>query len=145
MMVSILYYIVIFATSSYYFPIVPIQIRIDRCVTMIFLTEGTYRSIYCIYVHMQTYLQTPISWDSEPGGPNFPGMDSEEARNDGRRHIKPPTLGQLFGRFFHRFIHRRGRFNGGVQIVGSPFWHTNCSISTRLPNRSQHSNQPAAD
>lgn len=51
MMVSILYYIVIFATSSYYFPIVPIQIRIDRCVTMIFLTEGTYRSIYiCAHV-----------------------------------------------------------------------------------------------
>ena len=68
----------------------------------------------------------------------FPGMDSEEARNDGRRHIKPPTLGQLSAVFFHRFIHRRGRFNGGVQIVGSPFCHKNCSISTRLPNRSQH-------
>ena len=51
MMVSILYYIVIFATSSYYSPIVPIQIRIDRCVTIFFLTEGTYTSIF-IYVHM---------------------------------------------------------------------------------------------
>lgn len=45
----------------------------------------------------------------------FPGMDSEEARNDGRRHNET-NPGAAFRPFFHRFIHRRGRFNGGVEL-----------------------------
>ena len=72
----------------------------------------------------------------------FPGMDSEEARNDGRRHNET-NPGATFGRFFSPIHSSKGSIQWWGGIVG-PFCHKNCSISTDFQTGPAH-NQPAAD